>query len=175
MGRESHFKGPTPDEIERKLKAKFGRKVELAVTKMVEATAARTPVHSGKTVRNWVASENVPIFTDLPALGSGPIGETSKMALGTEPRRRANEDEALASLRRLDFSEPYKKYFLANGSRVDDADPVYQSQFAGQSRAELVEYGTLPSITAPRNQPAGSLRYGVEMAKFWLKSVRGAR
>lgn len=158
--------------VEDELRRKFGSRVGRAFVTLAETAFDRTPVYSGKTLRNWVASEDVPVFQDLPAVASpAATGQTSTMPLGAEPRRAANEAEARATLRSVSFKNPFKKYFFSNGSRVDDADPTYQAEFAGASRAEMVEYGSLPSTTSPRNQPQGTLQIAVDRARDDLRST----
>ena len=121
-----------PDEMVRKTVEKLLRLVHTKVT-------MRTPVHSGKSLRNWVWSMDTPsTAANLPALGSGDPGQTSKMALGAEPRRPANQAAVDATFAALDLSKPMRAYWLSNRS----------------SEIMDLEYGKLPTPGRSRN-PAG--------------------
>lgn len=99
----------------------------------------RTPVHTGKSLRNWVWTMDAPSSSaNLPAIGSGDPGRTSQMALGSEPRRSANQAAVDGTFAMLDLSRPMRAYWLTNRS------------------AEIMdlEYGKLPSPGRSRS-PAG--------------------
>lgn len=99
----------------------------------------RTPVYTGKSLRNWVWTMDQPSSSsNLPALGSGDPGQTSKMKLGTEPRRPANQAAVDATFAALDLSKPLRSFWLTNNS------------------AEIMdlEYGKLPTPGRSRS-PSG--------------------
>lgn len=77
----------------------------------------KTPVHSGETVRNYIWTQDNPFLgPSVSPIASGPTGQTNKMALGSEPRRSANEAAATATLEALNFNKPFKRYFVTNNS-----------------------------------------------------------
>lgn len=105
----------------------------------------RTPVHTGKSLRNWVWTMDQPSpASNLDALGTGETGQTSKMSLGAEPRRSENQAAVDASFAALDLSKPMRAYWLTNNS---------------ENILDL-EYGQLPP-GASRN-PNGMVRVTVE-------------
>lgn len=161
--RKSEVFGFDSSKLQREVRAAFRSEVRQAFTTLFYETVQNTPVHSGKTLRNWRASVGTPAQTDAPAIESpSDPGRTSRMPLGSEPRRGANMRDPEASFIAIDFSNPFQQFWIANASVVDDADPISQSGYEGASRAELVEYGSLPTHTEARNQPAGSLRLAID-------------
>lgn len=115
------------------------RKLEKVLRLIHTKVTIRTPVHTGKSLRNWVWTMDTPsTAANLPALGSGDPGRTSQMALGTEPRRAANQAAVDASFAALDLSKPLRSFWLTNRS----------------SEIMDLEYGKLPSPGRSRN-PAG--------------------
>lgn len=81
-----------------------------------ESLVSKTPVYTGQTVRNYVWSDEEPNRLVFEALGSGDPGHTNAMALGAEPRRAENEAASRATLKSLDYTNPYKKYTVMNNS-----------------------------------------------------------
>jgi hypothetical protein len=121
-----------PEEIIRK-------KMIRVLSHIHQKVTIRTPVHTGKSLRNWVWSVDKPATTsNLPALGNGEPGQTSKMKLGTEPRRAVNQAAVDASFAALDLSQPLRAFWLSNNS----------------SEILDLEYGKLPTPGRSRN-PAG--------------------
>lgn len=134
----------------------MARKMMLACQFVHEGVTSRTPVHTGESLRNWVWSMNEPNSgTAMPALGEGDPGQTSKMRLGSEPRRPANQAPVDASLARLNFKDPFRQYWLSNNSKT----------IAG------LEYGQLPNPQMSRS-PNGMVRITVQ--ELLLKLQTGA-
>lgn len=118
------------------------RKVVVALKLVHKNVTIRTPVHTGKSLRNWVWTMDRPSSaSNMPAAGSGPTGQTSKMTLGSEPRRPANQATVDATYQALDLSKPMRAYWLTNNS----------------SEILDLEYGKLPTSEGSRN-PAGMVR-----------------
>lgn len=127
------------EKAKRKPEAILAKKMEKVLRLIHTKVTMRTPVHTGKSLRNWVWTVGSPsTASNLPALGSGAPGQTSKMALGSEPRRPANQAAVDASFAALDLSKPMQSFWLTNRS------------------AEIMdlEYGKLPTPGRSRN-PAG--------------------
>lgn len=101
------------------------KNVDKKVAGIVEATVnyvhfslmAKTPVYTGQTVRNYRWSIGGKVSSPpLDAIDNGPMGITSQMPLGVEPRRAPNEADATKTLKALSFSNPYKVYTVNNNS-----------------------------------------------------------
>ena len=131
------------------------RKLEVVLRLVHQGVTSRTPVYTGKSLRNWVWTMDQPsASSDLPALGSGDPGHTGSMPLGAEPRRPANQAAVDASFATLDLSKPMRSFWLSNNSEniVD------------------LEYGMLPTPGRSRN-PAGMV--GVTFEEV-LQALRSA-
>lgn len=91
----------TPDiqkEIE-SLKQQGVEATKEAARQLTKEMMDRTPVWSGKTVRNYAWGFNgAPSGGQQDELGSGPKGPTGSLGLGDEPRRAENEAAALAEM-----------------------------------------------------------------------------
>ena len=116
-----------------------------------ESVTSKTPVFTGKSLRNWQWTMDEPFGGVLEAAGTAPPGHTSQMPLGAEPRRAPNMSSPNQSLKSLSFTNPFVKYILTNNS---------------ENIIEL-EFGQLPSPSTSRN-PAGMLRVTVENLRLVL-------
>ena len=105
---------------------------------------AGTPVHSGEAVAAWIASDT-PTSARPKHSTAGDPGPTSGMALGSEPRRAANEAIARQSLATVDFAT---------------ADVVYIQNHAPHIIA--LEYGELPSEEKNRTPPLGIVATAIQ-------------
>ncbi len=115
----------------------------------------RTPVWSGQSVRNWVWTIDQPATATLDAIDNGPPGQTSKMPLGSEPRRGPNQASSDATFEALSYNNPFRSYWLAN-----NAPEIIK-----------LEFGQLPTPSASRN-PAGMVRVTVQELLAKLKTGR---
>lgn len=96
---------------------KFGALIDVVTNAVHFSLMAKTPVHSGETVRNYIWTVNQPFNgPSISPIAGGPTGQTNKMPLGSEPRRSANEAAATTTLEALNFKNPFKKYFVTNNS-----------------------------------------------------------
>ena len=131
------------------------RKLEVVLRLVHKGVTSRTPVWTGKSLRNWVWTMDQPSSaSNLPALGSGDPGPTSTMPLGAEPRRPANQAAVDASFATLDLSKPMRAFWLSNNS-----DNIVD-----------LEYGMLPTPGRSRN-PAGMVRVTFEEVLQALRSA----
>jgi hypothetical protein len=111
-------------------------KLAYALPFLHKEITSKTPVWTGKALRNWIWTVGAPYGGgELPALGSGPPGPTNSMPLGAEPRRPANQAAADASFAQLNMKNPYQQFWLSNNAS-DIAD---------------LEYGKLPTPGTSRN------------------------
>lgn len=117
---------------------------------------ARTPVWSGEALANWkwtIGRASRDSTGAIPAPGTGDPGKTSKMALGTEPRRPAAQ--AVADENFNDFISRYRK-------SKNPFQPIYMTNLA--EHADMLEDGLLQTPQTSRS-PAGMLRITIEEAK----------
>lgn len=115
----------------------------------------RTPVWSGRSLRNWVWSMDQPYTNTLEAIDNGPPGPTNSMPLGSEPRRGPNKASSDATLEALTYRSPFRTYWLAN-----NAPDIIK-----------LEYGQLPTPASSRNS-AGMVRVTVQELLAKLKTGR---
>lgn len=134
---------------------RFEASIDLSYKKMLVKFAvqmndrllARTPVWEGTTIRNWQWALRSPANTvKIAEGGSTPPGPTNSMALGTEPRRGANESAQKAGL----------MIFLADLMMSPTVPTIYLTNPAPNAAA--VEYGMLPTAERARTPAGGILR-----------------
>ena len=116
VGGISSLKAALDKELEL-IDKEFSSTVKNTVEAVHDSLTSKTPVYTGQTVRNYIWQEGEGYSgPPLPAIDNGPEGFTNSMPLGTEPRRRPNEDAATKTVTSLNFSDPYKKYTVVNSS-----------------------------------------------------------
>ncbi|UTC29876.1 hypothetical protein BAJUN_02700 [Bajunvirus bajun] len=123
----------------------YDEALDKKMIRLNELILSRTPVWEGDTIHNWRWSTRAPDFRHEAPVGV-PLdtGYTGRLALGDEPRRRANETRPRQSLRgALRAREPVDIY-LTNSSDT----------------AALVEYGLAPTPTLSRSR--GALRLSIK-------------
>lgn len=119
-----------------KLEKDAVERVKQITRALVEELFKNTPVWSGETVRNYsVGAGRRPTGGARGAIGSGPPGPTSQMALGTEPRRGANESAARAEVATaLTFNKLVSTY-VTNRVAADKWDLVDNGSAPTRERA----------------------------------------
>lgn len=85
------------------------------VTQAMRRLISKTPVHTGQTVRSYVATNGAP-YSGPAKSPSLPVEPTNKLALGAEQLRAPAEGVALSTLAQVDFSNPYDVFFITNRS-----------------------------------------------------------
>ena len=100
--------------VEKEFKAQIIRLVQFAHESLVD----KTPVHTGRSVRNYILTMDSPYMGVLEPLSGGvPPGQTSKMPLGSEPRREMNKTSSLGSQANLDLTQtPYRSIWISNNT-----------------------------------------------------------
>lgn len=124
---------------------RFDDHADRLLVRLNELILARTPVWEGDTVHNWRWSTRAPNMQHADPIDNGPPGRTSEMALGQEPRRRANETRSRQS--------------LAAALKARTPIDIYLTNTA-ESAVDL-EYGLLPTREGSRN-PAGMVRLSLK-------------
>ena len=104
------------NQYPRTLQRNYTKRLKLAIDMVTDRVLSRTPVYTGRTVRNWRWTMDAPFGGVLPAIGSGQPGQTSGMALGSEPRRGPNQADAKATKDTLSLGRPWRKFFLTNNA-----------------------------------------------------------
>ncbi|MEQ8308005.1 MAG: hypothetical protein RIA09_15720 [Hoeflea sp.] len=128
-------------------------KLNYALPFVHEEVTSKTPVWSGKSLRNWVWSMDAPNSSaPKEALGSMPPGPTNSMPLGSEPRRPVNQAAADASFAAISTRDPFRQFWLSNNSE----------------NIEGLEYGQLPTPGRSRS-PKGMVRVTVQSLMLALE------
>lgn len=128
--------------------------VQNAAVVVVQECMKNTPVWEGEVVRNYNAGVGGPGGGGAKApIGSGPTGDTKNMALGSEPRRPANESAALGEVRSA-----------VSGMRALQ-DVVVGNSSSNFNRADS---GAAPTPQQARN-PGGIVRPALSAARGKLK------
>lgn len=141
-------------------KRTLAKKVKAMVYDVHFYLLSHTPVYTGRAVANFQWSMDNPaggVLSPAP-YKRGTLGKTSKMPLGAEPARAANEDIATGTLLSLDFSDPFRRIYVVNNT------PYFP----------LIEYGTYGSVTGtkPRTPPGGIFRGAAVMMRAKHPGVR---
>jgi len=112
---------------------------------------ARTPVHTGRAIANYQWTVGAPANGVVAHSSGSPIGQTNKYPLGIENRRDENEAIANASFAALDFSNPFKKFYLTNNT------PYFND----------LEYGRIPNRGSlkPRTPAGGIMRAAAKLIR----------
>lgn len=95
----------------------YDERLDKMLVRLNELILSRTPVWEGDTIHNWRWSTRAPDYRHAdPVESPADTGRTSKMKLGEEPRRKANETRPRQSLKgALRAKEPVDIY-LSNSS-----------------------------------------------------------
>lgn len=104
-------------QVEKLLAREVSTRLRLSAHFVHKSLHSHTPVFTGTAVRNYVWTVSAPYSgPTLDPVESCETGETSKMGLGNEPRRRANEALSTQTLKTLDFNAPYQTYYVTNNA-----------------------------------------------------------
>ena len=143
------------DRAEDRFKKMFRKKVRRIVTEGMHRMIAKTPVWAGTAVANYVATGGTP-YSGPVKKGGTPQKGTNRMPLGAERNRAGAKAEAMATVQAVDFSDPYKAFWITNRA----------PHIAG------LEYGALPRRPFVPRSPAGMFAVTVEELMLLLSSGR---
>lgn len=129
------------ERYERQFERMFRTRVRMLVSEGMRRMLARTPVHTGQAVMNYVASAGAPA-SGAVTKGFKPVEATNALPLGAERLRRRAEAVALATLSGVDYSDPFQEFYISNNA----------PHIAG------LEYGALPSEPYTPRSPSGMFR-----------------
>ena len=94
---------------------KWAKRNKILVNEAMKRLIAKTPVHTGQTVRNYIASNGSPASGAVKK-GSTPVERTNRLPVGAERLRGPAAAEAMSTLAMVDFSDPYDVFFITNRS-----------------------------------------------------------
>lgn len=97
-----------------KERQRFGYKVKAVIKDLHIGITSKTPVWSGETLANYHWSVGHPDPEVFPRQGTGVWEATNALPLGVESQRPINQAMADYSLNQLDYTNPYKKFWLNN-------------------------------------------------------------
>ena len=93
----------------------FALKVRTLMNEGMRRLIARTPVHTGQAVSNYVASVGQPNSGPV-ALGRDPVEATNPLPLGAERLRGGAARVAMTTLTSLSYKDPFQNYWITNRS-----------------------------------------------------------
>lgn len=140
------------DKSVKRLDVKMQRRVRILIEEGMRRMLRRTPVHTGKAVMSYVASAGTP--SGGSSQGFTPVEATNILPLGSESLRGQAESVALATLLAMDYSDPYKTFYVSN-----NADNI-----AG------LEAGELPAAPYTPRSPQGMFRVTLQELSALLDS-----
>ncbi len=129
------------DKAEKRVEKLFRTRTKRLMTEAMKRMLARTPVHSGQAVMNYVASAGAPHSGPVKK-GFKPVEATNQLPLGAERLRKRAEAVAMSTLAGLDFSNPFQAFYITNNA----------PQIKG------LEYGALPHEPYTPRSPSGMFR-----------------
>lgn len=123
----------------------FRKKITRLMSEGMERLMAKTPVNTGQAVMNYVASAGSPYSGSAMEAGKA-VEPTNKLALGAEQLRAGAEGVSRATLNGIDYSNPFKVYWISNNA----------PDIAG------LEYGALPFEPYTPRSPRGMFAVTVQ-------------
>lgn len=91
----------------------LSKRVRALVSEGMRRLIAKTPVYTGQAVANYVATGGAPYSGPVKS-GGDPQEGTNAMPLGPEKNRAGAAAGALATVASVDFSDPYKVFYITN-------------------------------------------------------------
>lgn len=101
------------ERYESRFEKAFKNKVRMLVTEGMRRLIAKTPVHTGQAVANYVATGGTP-YTGPVKAGGDPQAGTNAMPLGPEKNRGGAAATAMATISTVDFSDPFQTFYITN-------------------------------------------------------------
>ncbi len=97
------------DKAEKRVEKLFRTRTKRLMTEAMKRMLARTPVHSGQAVMNYVASAGAPHSGPVKK-GFKPVEATNQLPLGAERLRKRAEAVAMSTLAGLDFPTRFRPF-----------------------------------------------------------------
>ena len=101
------------DKSVERFERKFGLIIRRIMTEAHRRLIAKTPVHTGQAVMNYIASKGSPTAGGVIE-GPDPVEATNPLPLGAERLRGGAERISQASLDSLSFNDPFDTYWIVN-------------------------------------------------------------
>lgn len=143
------------ENYEKRFHKMFQKRVRTLVHEGMRRLLAKTPVNTGQAVMNYVATGGTPYGGPVKQAGKA-VEPTNKLPLGAEKLRGAAEAISKATLADVDFSDPYKVFWITNRT----------PHIGG------LEYGELPKRPYTPRSPAGMFGVTVQELMALLGSGR---
>jgi hypothetical protein len=121
-----------------RFQSRFAKRLEAIMTFAMDKLIARTPVYTGRAVRNYVASMGKP-YAGAPMKGFRPVEATNKLRLGAERLRGDASRDSKGTLKGLRYDKPFQEFYITNRA----------SNIAG------LEAGALPLDPLDQRSPDG--------------------
>jgi len=102
------------DSYVKRFERRFRVRVRMLVNEGMRRLLRRTPVNTGQAAMNYVASVGHPVLSNNS--GFTPVEATNKLPLGSERLRPAAEQESKATLAQVDFSDPFRVFWITNAT-----------------------------------------------------------
>lgn len=103
------------EEVEQVATLQVGQVLKMAARDLLYTAMRLTPVNTGSVVANYrFYAGNVEAEGKVPPIDNGPPGPTNQMPLGSEPRRRPNEELSIEAFEKMSFSLPIVYTFVNN-------------------------------------------------------------
>jgi hypothetical protein len=132
---------------------RFRVRVKAVMEYSMNALLARTPVNTGRAVRNYVFTVGKGANFGVKP-GRKPVEATNKLALGQEALRPEAEAAARATLEGYDFANPYQTFSIVNNA----------PHIAG------LEYGLLPYAPLVQRSKQGMFRVTLQEVATMLQA-----
>lgn len=143
------------ERSEERFEKMFRNKVRTLVSEGMRRLIAKTPVQTGQAVVNYVATGGAPYGGPVKKGGDAQKG-TNSMPLGPERNRGGAAAEALATVSTVDFSDPFKDFYITNKAPHIGA----------------LETGSLPAEPYTPRSPAGMFAVTVQELMALLGASR---
>jgi hypothetical protein len=141
------------DEFEERFQRMFRDKVRRLVYEGMFRLTRKTPVNTGQAVMNYVATGGAP-YNGPPRSAGKAVEATNKLPIGSEKLRGAATAISVATLAGVDFSDPYKTFWISNNT----------PHIGG------LESGSLPEAPYRPRSPAGMFAVTVQELMSLLQS-----
>lgn len=101
------------DRSVERFEKKFQNRVKRLMSEAMRRLLRKTPVNTGQAIRNYVATAGT-VYRGPVLGGNTPVEATNPLPLGAEQLRARNEGQAMATLLDVDYSDPYRVFYITN-------------------------------------------------------------
>jgi hypothetical protein len=116
MNADAFFSGI--DTFNRKFHESFRRRVERLMTEGMARMLRKTPVNTGTTLANYVATAGSPYRGAVIKGNPKPVEATNHLALGVEQLRPEFMRLSATTLTSVDYRNPFRAFWITNRSKT---------------------------------------------------------